>query len=219
MTASEGRGAVVPQRDIVVVGASAGGVQALVDLARDLPADFDGAVFVTLHVMEGARSLLAGILDRAGPLPASTAVDCDEIEPRRIVVAPPDHHLLLEDGRMRVLRRPKVNGHRPSVDVLFHSAARAYGSRVAGVVLSGALRDGALGLKAIKRRGGVAIVQADPLHQGMPESAIATVDVDAVLPLREIARELTMIVGARKEGDAMDKGDHPHRPRSRLRRR
>jgi len=118
------------------------------------------------------------------------AADGAPIEPGTIAVAPPNHHLIVEPGLTRVVRAPKVNGRRPSVDVLFHSAARAYGGRAIGVVLSGTLNDGTLGLQAIKRRNGVAIVQADAVHQGMPTSAIANVDVDSVLPLRRSARSL-----------------------------
>lgn len=149
-----------PRRDIVVIGASAGGVEALMAIAEDLPPDLGAAVFVVLHLGEGATSFLPEILDRAGPLPATAAVDRAPIEPGTIAVAPPDHHLVVESGRVRVLHAaPKVNGRRPSVDVLFHSAARVYGSRVIGVVLSGTLSDGTLGLQAIQRRSGVAIVQ------------------------------------------------------------
>ena len=187
------------RHDIVVVGASAGGVEALSAIAADLPESFPAAVFVVLHLPEGATSFLSEILDRAGPLRASAALDGAAVEPGAIVVAPADHHLLLEPGRMRVLRRPRVNGSRPSVDVLFHSAARSYGSRAIGVVLSGTLSDGTLGLGAIKRRGGMAIVQADAMHEGMPTSALANVNVDAALPLTMIGRELTTLVGAREK--------------------
>jgi two-component system, chemotaxis family, protein-glutamate methylesterase/glutaminase len=183
-----------PRREIVVIGASAGGVGALAEIARGLPKDLGAAVFVVLHLPEGGRSYLAGILDRAGPLPASPALDGAAIETGRIYVAPPDHHLVLDPGATRVLRGPKVNGHRPSVDVLFHSAARVYGSGVVGVVLTGTLRDGTLGLRAIKRRHGVAIVQADAPHPGMPMSALEHAEVDAAIPLREIAERLTMVV-------------------------
>ena len=149
--------------------------------------------------------MLHRIVDRAGPLRATPARDGQPIELGAIVVAPPDHHLMVEAGRVRCVRGPKVNGHRPAVDVLFHSAARAYGDRVIGVVLSGALSDGSLGLRAIKRRGGGAIVQSDALHQGMPTSAIAQVDVDCVVPLLEIPGALTMLMRTREE-HVMGKG-------------
>lgn len=190
---------------LVVVGASAGGVEALAAIAADLPDAFPAAVFVVLHLPEGATSFLSEILDRAGPLPAFVALDGATVEPGAIFVAPADHHLLLEPGRMRVLRGPRVNGSRPSVDVLFHSAARAYGSRTIGVVLSGNLSDGTLGLRAIKRRLGTAIVQADAAHDGMPASALANVDVDAVLPLTMIGPELAKLAAARER--AITAGD------------
>jgi two-component system chemotaxis response regulator CheB len=186
-------------RDIVVVGASAGGVQALVDIAEGLPADFGASLFVVLHLAESAPSALPQILDRAGPLPAQHAVNGERIERGVIYVAPPDHHLLVRPDGCRVLRGPKVNRHRPAVDVLFHSAARAFGRNLVGVVLTGARSDGALGLRAIKRRGGIAVVQEDPEHEGMPTSALAHVDADFVVPLREIAATLTMLVPAREE--------------------
>jgi two-component system, chemotaxis family, protein-glutamate methylesterase/glutaminase len=188
------------RREIVVVGASAGGVEALVRIAQSLPEDFPAAIFVALH---GGSPYLAGILDRAGPLVASNARDGEGIEGGRIYVAPHDHHLVVERGRVRALRRPKVNGNRPSVDVLFHSAARTHDGRTIGVVLSGTLRDGTLGLRAIKRRGGKAIVQADAVHEGMPMSALTEVGADA-LPVGAIAERLTMLVGTPEEADMPD---------------
>ena len=193
------RGPAGSRRDIVVVGASAGGVEALVSIARALPGDFPAAVFVVLHLPEGGRSYLASILARAGALPAAQARDGAPVRPGTITVAQPDCHLILEEGTIRVVRGPKVNATRPAVDVLFHSAARSYDGRVVGVVLTGNRTDGTLGLRAIKRRGGIAIVQADPVHEGMPTSAIQNVEVDAVVPLEEIAERLTMMVDSGKE--------------------
>lgn len=184
----------------MVVGASAGGLGALVELAEKLPADFGAALFVVLHVPEDASSHLAEILGRAGKLPAAAALEGAAIEPGTITVAPPGHHLVLEERRMRVIRGPKVNASRPSVDVLFHSAARAHGARAIGVVLSGMLQDGTLGLRAIKRRGGIAVVQQDAVHPGMTTSAIANVEVDAVVPAREMAQRLTMFLAPESEG-------------------
>lgn len=192
------------RRDVIVLGASAGGIDALVRIVGGLPEDFPAAVFVVLHLPEGAATSLPQILDRAGRLRAFAASDTKPIQPGTITVAPPDHHLVLEDGHVRALRGPKVNGHRPAVDVLFHSAARTYGERVVGVVLSGSLYDGTLGLRAIKRRGGVAIVQADAAHEGMPTSAIKNVDVDAVLPIQEIPEALTMFVGTEEHDVSPD---------------
>ncbi len=176
------------RRDVIVVGASAGGVEALIQLTGGLPPDLDAAVFVVLHMPVDARSVLPRILDRAGPLVASHATDGQLPEPGHIYVAPPNHHLLLEHGYMRLTVGPRVNGVRPAIDALFQSAARAYGPRVVGVVLSGTLYDGTLGLDAIKLRGGVAVVQ-DPgtaERREMPDAAVAATVADAILPLEQI---------------------------------
>lgn len=179
--------------DIVTVGASAGGVEALMTLACGLPADLPAAVFVVLHVPAEGASLLPEILSRAGPLPAVHPHDGQQIVPGRIYVAPPDLHLVVERNRVRLLHGPRENRCRPSVDVLFRSAALAYGRRVVAVVLSGTLDDGTAGLAVVKARGGVAIVQnpATALFPGMPESAIEHVAVDAVLPAAEIPPLIT----------------------------
>jgi two-component system chemotaxis response regulator CheB len=140
--------------------------------------------------------VLPGILDRSGPLPAHACKDGEPIRPGRIHVARPDLHLLIEDRRVRTTRGPRENRHRPAVDTLFRSAAVAYGPRVVGVILTGALNDGTAGLAAVKRRGGVAIVQDpdDALFAGMPESALEHVEVDHRLPLSRIPPLLDRIV-------------------------
>jgi two-component system chemotaxis response regulator CheB len=187
----------VARRDIVVVGASAGGVEALIELTRSLPGDMPSAVFVVLHLPPNSSSILPRILDHAGRLPAEQARDGEPIRPGRIYVAPPDYHLLIEDGQVRVVRGPRENGFRPAVDVLFRTAALAYGPRVVGVVLSGALDDGTAGLLAIKRRGGLALVQ-DPkeaLFPGMPRSALQHVEVDRCLKVGELAQALVELAG------------------------
>ena len=173
---------------MVVIGASSGGVEALIELTRNLPDDLPEAVFVVLHVPEEGPSALPRLLDRAGPLEADHARDGEQIQNGRIYVAPPDRHLLLEDGRARVARGPKENRHRPAVDPLFRTAAVAYGPRVVGVVLTGARNDGTAGLQAVKQRGGVTVVQdpEDALFPGMPESALAYVSVDHCAPLEKI---------------------------------
>jgi two-component system chemotaxis response regulator CheB len=222
----------MPDHDIVVVGASAGGVEALADLAGSLPADLPAAVFVVLHVPAAVTSALPDILSRQGPLPASHVKDGEQIEPGRIYVAPPDHHLLLRSGHVHLRRGPRENGHRPAVDPLFRSAAREYASRVIGVVLSGALDDGTAGLVAIKARGGLAVVQepADALYTGMPGSALEHVQVDHVLPvasmgplLARLAKEpaadappapAVMNVEVEVEGFSLEamEGEHPGKP-------
>lgn len=189
-------GVLFMNRDIVVIGASAGGVECLTELMRALPADFPAAIFVVLHVSPHSVSVLPHILQRAGQLPALHAQDGDPILRGRVYVAPPDHHLLLQEHCIRVIRGPRENGHRPAVDPLFRTAAHYYGPRVIGVVLSGALDDGTAGLAAIQARGGVSLVQ-DPqeaLHPGMPGSAVRNGVADWVLPLAEIAPVLMHLV-------------------------
>ncbi|HWP41914.1 MAG TPA: chemotaxis protein CheB [Blastocatellia bacterium] len=185
----------MPGRDIVVVGASAGGVEALGTLVSGLPEDLPAAIFVVLHVPDNGTSVLPSILNRRGPLPASHAVDGQEIRHGQIYVAPPDSHLVIKRGHLRLTRGPKENGHRPAVDPLFRTAARSYGRRVAGVVLSGTLDDGTAGLAAIKERGGLAIAQSPDtaLYPGMPLSAIENVQVDYILPVSEIAPLLAQL--------------------------
>ena len=198
------------QRDVVVIGASAGGVEALARLIASLPADFPAAVLVVLHVLPGGRSVLGEILARAGRLPAATAVDGTRIELGRIYVARPDHHLLLEGDTLRLGRGPRENGHRPAIDLLFRSAAEARGPRLLGVVLTGLLDDGAAGLRVIKERGGAAVVQSpdDALYPAMPRSAIAATDVDAVVPVDQMAEAIgRLLVGADTEFDAEGEPD------------
>jgi two-component system chemotaxis response regulator CheB len=194
--------------DIVVMGASAGGVEALREVVGGLPAGLPAAVFVVLHVPPTSPSVLQKILDRAGPLPAAAAVDGEHVKPGRVYVSRPDQHLLLEDGHVLLARGPKENRHRPAVDALMRSAAVGHGPRCVGVLLSGALSDGTAGLAAVKRRGGVAVVQdpTDALFPGMPGSALEHVPgVDHTLPAREIGPLLGIL--AREE--APDEGDYP----------
>jgi two-component system, chemotaxis family, protein-glutamate methylesterase/glutaminase len=195
----------MPGHDIIVIGASAGGVEALQTLVGGLPPALPAAVFVVLHRAPEGPSFLAHILARAGALPAVDGVDGEAISPGRIYVAPPDRHLMVERGYVRVTRGPKENRFRPAVDALFRSAAYSYGPRVIGVILTGALDDGTAGLWAVKDRGGVAVVQEprDALHASMPESALRYVRVDACVPLAKIAPTLVGFVGepASAEGD------------------
>ncbi len=183
-------------RSLVVIGASAGGVETLKDVVAGLPADLPAAVCVVLHIAPSSPSALAGILKRAGRLPCKPATDGDPLEQGEILVAPPDHHLVIEDSVARLSLGPRENGHRPAVDVLFRSAAAAWHERVVGVVLSGTRDDGAAGLAAIKASGGAAVVQ-DPeeaMYGGMPANALANVAVDAVVPSALMAQTIEAIV-------------------------
>lgn len=188
----------VAQRDVIVVGASAGGVQTLQGLVGQLPPEFPASVLVVLHMMSSGTSVLHSILDRAGPLPATAARDGETLERAHVYVAPPDFHLLLRGDRIHLSSGPRENGHRPAIDPLFRSAARAYGRRVIGVVLSGMLDDGTDGLRLIKANGGTTIVQdpADAAYGGMPESAIGYVGPDLVLPLADLGDALCELVDA-----------------------
>jgi two-component system chemotaxis response regulator CheB len=184
------------QRDIVVIGASAGGIQALTTLVAGLPRDFPASVLVVVHIPAYAVSRLPDILSRSGPLPAAHAKQGEIIEPGRIYIAPPDRHLLVRTGRIELSRGPRENHCRPAIDPLFRTAARVYGSRVIGIVLSGALYDGSMGLLAIETRGGMAIVQ-DPreaIVDSMPRRAIERVTTEHILPVAEIAAALTDLV-------------------------
>ena len=194
---------------IVVIGASAGGVDALTQIVRTLPADFPAPIFVVLHIPPDSPSLLAPILHREGSLPAKDAEDGEAYSNGTIYVAPPDKHLLIaRNGTVRTSRGPRENRHRPAVDVLFRSAAAAAGPNAIGVILTGALDDGTAGLLAIKKENGIAIVQdpQDALYPAMPSSAIEHVRADYILPLADIPRQLTLIV---HEGRALPL---PHKP-------
>jgi two-component system chemotaxis response regulator CheB len=183
-------------RDILVVGASSGGVDALSALVAGLPRDLEAAVFLVLHTRAGFASTLPELLSQRGPLRATHAVHGESITPGRIYVAPPDNHLMLRPGYLHVARGPKENGHRPAVDVLFRSAAASYGPRVIGVVLTGHLDCGTAGLLSIKARGGLAVVQdpRDAAVPAMPASAAAHVAVDHVAPLRALPALVARLV-------------------------
>jgi two-component system chemotaxis response regulator CheB len=188
----------VHPRTIVVIGASSGGVEALLQLVALLPADFPAAVFVVIHVAADSPGVLPTILGRESTLPVAYAVDGDSILPGRIVIAPADQHLVLEKGRVRLTHGPKENRFRPAVDPLFRSAAYTYGPQVIGIVLTGALDDGTSGLWAIKDRGGLAIVQ-DPneaAYPSMPLHALKYVRVDYRLTIPELAKLLPRLVAA-----------------------
>jgi two-component system chemotaxis response regulator CheB len=175
-------------RRVVVIGASAGGIEALRLIAGSLPQTFDAAICVVLHTAPESPGILPEILARSGPLASVSPTDGQRLQAGRIYVAPPDRHLVLEPDRMRVTKGPKENRFRPAIDPLFRSAAQVYGPAAIGVILTGNLDDGAAGLWAIKQLGGVAIVQSpgDALYPSMPRNALRQVQADHVLALHDI---------------------------------
>ena len=181
-------------RDIIVMGASAGGIEAYCEILRGLPSDLAASVFIVQHV--GMNSVLAEVLGSCAALQLATAGNGEGVRHGRAYVAPGNRHLLLERGRVRLSRAARENNQRPSVDALFRSAAKAYRSRVIAVVLSGNLDDGAAGVCAVKERGGVVIVQNPRTapYSSMPENALRAVQVDYCVPLAEIAGLLVKLV-------------------------
>lgn len=180
------------RRNVVVIGASAGGVEALRSLVASFPAGFPGAVVVAMHFPAGGTSALPTILGRSGPLPVVTAECGTRLQAGTIYVATPDRHLLVGADQLVVARGPTENGHRPAINALFRSAAIAHGPRAVGVVLSGVLDDGAAGLSAIASLGGAAFVQEphDALYSAMPEAALRRVETEHVLPAGEMGPTL-----------------------------
>lgn len=183
------------KRDIVVIGASAGGVLAIKELAASLPATFNAPIFIVQHVASYATSMLPEILNHVGPLKAIHPNDGDPIRAGYIYIAPPDHHLLVETDRVLIKKGPKENRFRPSIDALFRSAAYTFGAGVIGVVLTGLLDDGTSGMWSIKRLGGIGIVQEpdDAQYPSMPSSVLEYVDVDHIVPLAELGALLTRL--------------------------
>lgn len=186
----------MPEQGLIVIGASAGGVETLIRLVGDLPADLPAAICVVLHMPASSKSNLPSILGRAGALPAKHPEDEETIQPGIIYVAPPNRHLLVADGHLRLTSGPRENGHRPAIDPLFRTAAQTSRQRVIGVVLSGTLDDGALGLKIVRHYGGQAVVQDpnDALYGDMPRNAIENVKVNYILPLDQIGPTLVTLV-------------------------
>jgi two-component system chemotaxis response regulator CheB len=193
------------KRDIIVIGASAGGIPVLEQISAALPADLQASVFVTVHVPAGRRSELPAIISHRGRLRALHPVSGQPIVPGEIYIAPPDQHLLIEAGHIELWRGPKENRHRPAINVTFRSAAINYGERVIGAVLSGVMDDGATGLWWIKRHGGLAVVQdpRDAEFPDMPCAALEHVAVDYVVG----APQLGPLLGAlsREPGRAYER--------------
>ena len=192
---SLGSQACMPKRDIIVIGGSAGSSAVLQRVMNELPQDLPASLFIATHVPAHSSGHLAGVLDRAGPLAVSLAVDGQPIEKNHVYVAVPDRHLLIVDGTMRLGDGPRENMTRPAIDPLFRSAALSYGSRTVGVILSGMLNDGASGLWAIKSCGGTAIVQhpLDAEADQMPLAALEVTDADEVAPAADLARVIDRI--------------------------
>ena len=185
----DSQSAAKPGHDIVVMGASAGGLEVVAQIVENLPSDLPAALFVVIHTGPDTPGVLPQILMRRGKLPARHAVDGEKLQHGIIYCAPPDQHLLLEDGHVQVLQGPRENGFRPAIDPLFRTAATAYATRVVGVILSGALDDGVHGLLRIKERGGVTIVQnpEEAIVDVLPLNAIKYVEVDHIADAKEIA--------------------------------
>ena len=186
---------------IVVIGGSLGAINALKVILASLPKDFPAAILVVTHI--GAnKSMLPEILQRISALPVRHAIDGEPISPGRVLLAPPDEHLTVisagERAYARLAHGPKENHCRPAIDPLFRSAAAAFGTGVIGVVLTGYLDDGTVGLQAVKTRGGIAIVQdpAEAEAPDMPASALRHVDVDSKLAVGEIGQALVELVSA-----------------------
>ena len=220
-------------RRVVALGASAGGVEALFDVVAGLDVDLEAAVLVVLHQPAAAPSVLAGLLDGRCVLPVAAARHGAPLVPGEVLVAPPDVHLHVVDGRTELTRGPKENGHRPGIDPLFRSLALEYGPAAVGVVLSGMLDDGAAGLLDIVRHGGTAVVQEpkDALYDAMPTAALEQVPGALVRPARDIGPALTQVLArppldvarpsaqlvyevqvSRGEGHEMTERDPPGRP-------
>lgn len=204
-------------RRVVLLGASAGGVEAISTVVAGLPEDLAAAVLVVLHVPAWGTSVLPDILGRAGRLPAQHAVDGEALLAGRVYVAPPDKHLVTEDGVVRLTLGPKENGVRPAVDTLFRSAAHTHGPNVVAVVLSGTLDDGTAGLVAVKSHGGVSVAQdpADAAFPGMPESAVRFARPAHVAPAGDIAALVARCVRASADREPKEANTHePGRGRS-----
>jgi two-component system, chemotaxis family, protein-glutamate methylesterase/glutaminase len=199
----------VANRDIVVMGASAGGIDALTAIVKDLPADLPATLFVVIHTAPQSPGYLAEILTRLGPVGARYASNGETFAKPMVYLAPPDHHLLIEAPRtVRVLRGPRENRTRPAVDPLFRSAALNFGRRVIGVVLSGGLDDGTAGLRGIKMCGGTTVIQDpdDALVASMPRSAQLNVSIDYCKPAAQLGHLIAQLTKtalvAHSNGDA-----------------
>jgi two-component system, chemotaxis family, protein-glutamate methylesterase/glutaminase len=197
---------------VIVIGGSAGAIDALLRLTPALPAALDARVFLAVHVSANAVSALPAILTRAGHLPARHPKDGEATEPGVIYVAPPDYHLLVKRGAVRVVRGPRENGHRPAIDPLFRTAAASYGPRVIAVVLSGNLDDGAAGVRAVAAAGGSVIVQDldEAPYPSMPAHALASASSATAAPIADIPALLSRLLSTLPPEVADMSLDAPH---------
>ena len=188
----------------VLIGASAGGIDPLMRLAERLPADLDAPVLVVVHIPADADSRLPEILQRRCALAVAHARDGDPLRAGRVYIAPPDQHLTLEDGVVRVMRGPRQNRHRPAIDSLFRSGARWAGHEAIAVILSGAAGDGVTGAVMVARRGGRVFVQdpAEALFPGMPSKVLDAVPGAVPLPVDDISAAIPAAVGAPRQAVA-----------------
>ncbi len=181
---------------IIVMGASIGGFEAFKKIVSSLPPDFRTPIFIVWHMSPDTIGILPEVLNRLNGISVANAYNDEKIVPGRIYVAPPDHHLIIEDGFIRLTHGPKENRFRPAIDPLFHSAAYSYGNGVIGIILSGALDDGTAGLWTVKQQGGIAIVQ-DPMDAevpSMPKNAMRQVKIDHVVAVDDLADLLVQLV-------------------------
>jgi two-component system chemotaxis response regulator CheB len=193
---------------VVVIGASAGGLDAVLAVVRGLPDDFRAAVFIVIHTVPGAPGMLPQLIGRACRLSVRVPKGFEAIRPGHIYLPPPDFHLIIRDSQVGTSHGPRQHGFRPAVDLLFAGAARSYRDCAAGIILSGALSDGTAGLHAIKRAGGLAVVQnpEDAAFSSMPLSALKNVEVDAVLPAADIATYLKEAMANEARRTAKERG-------------
>ena len=195
----------------VFIGGSAGAIEALAELLSRLPSRLPAPLLLVLHVGRSGASVLPSILDRVGTLHAITPVDGEELANGVVYVAPRGKHMVVEEDSVRLNEGPAEHGLRPAIDPLFRSAARAFGPRAIGVIVSGMLDDGTAGLREIRARGGWTLVQApdEAAFPSMPESAIANVDVDYVLPIGDLAGKIAELVS---DGRQRSRGPVPAEP-------
>lgn len=184
-------------RQIIAIGGSAGSIEVIRQICRALPAEFPATVLIAVHVTPGSQNLLAGILESGGSLPASTAVEGEQVQPGHAYVAPADHHLVVEADVIRLGRGPRENMARPAIDPLFRSVGISAGPRAIGVLLSGLLNDGSSGLADLKRCGGVTVVQSplDAAEGEMPRTALLASDVDYRAAAADLGALLVALVG------------------------